>query len=874
MQNMPQNDQERIQTLFSVKDYDGIRKMIRDNTADEKINRNDIESAKNIAEILMSYPKAMQSAKGGARFSLSQLKNILVNGRLADINRMNNALATHLRENGEDPYKVIKAGKNTKVEPNLNDFLNTMSNKMVRRTHENTLNAKCTYKGQNMSKANRVEKMAANGERFEQRGKKFFGVTSEGDFKATMGEYNYYKYLTPQDNDANKKPAPKQEQNVAQPQQKAPQKKIDVSKEKSDVIQDDTKANDERSDKKISPKKAVENYLRNFIGQNIKNKATGLVANFGTTGIKKMLSNKAVNKSVANGFTPEQHLEAARNIRELFANAVLSEQHSDRKNAPSIKAIDRFRCDTNVGGEKAVAKITVKETLVDGNKIYSVELEALEKPADFNENTRNSQSTGSNDSTETTGNPSSTNGFSESSSTSTVPQNQQNVKEKKSIIERKTQAKQQDSNSMRKELIEQAAANEDTWANSKKSELHLEDDNDTVVKLTPQELKYYHDLIKKGVVEKPELYKKAPEDVGEMDDNVEMSKEQKQIYDESNGDRDMPNSDSESIEQEENANEHAEQEPRAKYSRDAEKQLDNQGEKADNEDKDIAEFEGIEPIPPAILDKHLTLDEQENVKETVYQQLSDSIKDFSKLVDPVQLDRAFADLPLTRRMRVEFNTKYVQNNEHDKNYYAVRYEHARRCFINDPRIKECIAKYVHEHAKQVRMAKVAQRTLSRSRGTGNKRDVQQTDSKSVVTPSLGEYKGIKEQFDNLIKKHSRDVSAFSFAGNPLSEEALKAKAEFETPLDKLEKVSRERLRKVERNIQDFGKRIGVPVHFVYHPDRGYRGVCIHNGGIYINLNSNVPARSIFMHEFTQHLLLYYIYRKIYLSLNKLAIYKS
>ena len=428
------------------------RSMIRSYTA-ESASRDDIESAKEVAQILMGNPKAMHSARGTS-FSLNRLNDILANGSLSDINRMNNALAKNLRDNGDNPYKVIKGIPNRRIEPQpanvanvqkgvqdksktpkpLNDFLNTISNKMVRRTHENTLSAKCKYKGQNMSKANRVEKMVANGERFEQRGKKFFGVTSEGDFKATMGEYNYYKYLTQHKNDT----AQKQEQNTAQPQQEVPQKKIDVSKEKSDVIQDDTKANDEKLDKKISPKKTVENYLRNFVGQNIKNKATGLVANFGTTGIKKMLSNKAVNKSVANGFTPEQHLEAARNIRELFENAVLSEQHSDRKNAPSIKAIDRFRCDTNVGGEKAVAKITVKETLVDGNKIYSVELEALEKPADLNENTRNSQSTGSNDSTETTGNPSSTNGFSESSSTSTVPQNQQNVKEKKSIIKPKT----------------------------------------------------------------------------------------------------------------------------------------------------------------------------------------------------------------------------------------------------------------------------------------------------------------------------------------------------------------------------------------------------------------------------------------------------
>ena len=46
------------------------------------------------------------------------------------------------------------------------------------------------------------------------------------------------------------------------------------------------------------------------------------------------------------------------------------------------------------------------------------------------------------------------------------------------------------------------------------------------------------------------------------------------------------------------------------------------------------------------------------------------------------------------------------------------------------------------------------------------------------------------------KQNSRDVSAFSFGENPLSEQALKAKAEFETPLDNLQKVSRNKLRRV------------------------------------------------------------------------------
>lgn len=48
----------------------------------------------------------------------------------------------------------------------------------------------------------------------------------------------------------------------------------------------------------------------------------------------------------------------------------------------------------------------------------------------------------------------------------------------------------------------------------------------------------------------------------------------------------------------------------------------------------------------------------------------------------------------------------------------------------------------------------------------------------------------------------------------LSKEELKAKADLEILLDKLQKVSRDKIRKVEQNIQDFGKRIGVLVHFV------------------------------------------------------------
>ena len=301
----------------------------------------------------------------------------------------------------------------------------------------------------------------------------------------------------------------------------------------------------------------------------------------------------------------------------------------------------------------------------------------------------------------------------------------------------------------------------------------------------------------------------------------------------------------------EDSNEHAEQEPRAKYSRDAENQLDNQGEKAENEIK----FEGDTPVAQEVFDTYLTDGLKQSTRDIISKQIGENIKDFDALQAPVQMDRAFADLPFVKKLRVEYNSNDIQNNERYKNRYAVRYEYARRCFINDNRIRQVIGQN-DGNAKQIGMVGSSQKTVSKL--NRKEKDVQQTDSGKSVTARLGEYKGIKEQFDKLIDKHSkekqsRDVSAFSFGENPLSEQALKAKAEFETPLDNLQKVSRNKLRMVEQNIQDFGKRIGVPVHFVRHPDKGYRGVCIHNGGIYINLNSNVPARSIFMHEFTHWL---------------------
>lgn len=118
-----------------------------------------------------------------------------------------------------------------------------------------------------------------------------------------------------------------------------------------------------------------------------------------------------------------------------------------------------------------------------------------------------------------------------------------------------------------------------------------------------------------------------------------------------------------------------------------------------------------------------------------------------------------------------------------------------------------------------------------------------------------EYVDTGKQMDLFASKYSRDKnsrSAFSFA-NPDTAEELKSTGNIDTPLDRLPKLPASKLRDSERKMQAFGKAIGVPVHFVNHPDKGYRGVFTHNGEVYINRNATVPAKAIFLHEFTHWL---------------------
>ena len=106
-----------------------------------------------------------------------------------------------------------------------------------------------------------------------------------------------------------------------------------------------------------------------------KNKKTGIEANLSEKSVNKISSEKAIEKSKANGFTVEEHFEVAERIAELYENADLAETSPDKKGSLDLKSIKRFDSEVTLSdGKKAVAHITVKESVQNGYKIYSVEV--------------------------------------------------------------------------------------------------------------------------------------------------------------------------------------------------------------------------------------------------------------------------------------------------------------------------------------------------------------------------------------------------------------------------------------------------------------------------------------------------------------------
>ncbi|EOF7243506.1 hypothetical protein ACK0U1_000304 [Campylobacter jejuni] len=115
------------------------------------------------------------------------------------------------------------------------------------------------------------------------------------------------------------------------------------------------------------------NKLKSILNKDIENSQTKIKARVSTTGLNKMTSDKAIQKSINNGFTLEEHFKAVNNIEGLFKNAKFIMSEADKKGSKDVKAIHRYVANLN----NSQAKITLKESYEHGHRIYSLDLEEL-----------------------------------------------------------------------------------------------------------------------------------------------------------------------------------------------------------------------------------------------------------------------------------------------------------------------------------------------------------------------------------------------------------------------------------------------------------------------------------------------------------------
>lgn len=119
--------------------------------------------------------------------------------------------------------------------------------------------------------------------------------------------------------------------------------------------------------------------LENKIGKNIINKSDGTIALITKSKIKKMISGKAIKKSIDTLV----HFEAAKNIDVLFEKSLLVIRHPDRDGDINIKDISVYKTEFDFENFLYPIKITLKSYVNElKENIYSVEAIDIEKIGD------------------------------------------------------------------------------------------------------------------------------------------------------------------------------------------------------------------------------------------------------------------------------------------------------------------------------------------------------------------------------------------------------------------------------------------------------------------------------------------------------------
>ncbi|MDL0104322.1 hypothetical protein NYG89_08675, partial [Campylobacter felis] len=117
----------------------------------------------------------------------------------------------------------------------------------------------------------------------------------------------------------------------------------------------------------------VKEHLKPFTHKLIKNKNDNTKAIVTMSGVKEMLSVKAIKQSVKNGFKAKQHIKAVKALPALFEKAIFKERQKQRHFKDYVEAYRVYSADFE--GGKAI--ISVQERKVGDDVLYFLKLDEL-----------------------------------------------------------------------------------------------------------------------------------------------------------------------------------------------------------------------------------------------------------------------------------------------------------------------------------------------------------------------------------------------------------------------------------------------------------------------------------------------------------------
>ncbi|MDR2240017.1 MAG: hypothetical protein LBE33_06185 [Zoogloeaceae bacterium] len=133
--------------------------------------------------------------------------------------------------------------------------------------------------------------------------------------------------------------------------------------------------------------------LAKLNGRDLVNLEQGITAQVNVNQANKLVSNDAVAKSMANGFTREQHYAVASQIESLWKHASQIYEGPDAGGNKDIR-IRRFATPFVFNGETRFATLLAKETTEHGRRVYTVELHEIETLQGMLEALANQQAVG------------------------------------------------------------------------------------------------------------------------------------------------------------------------------------------------------------------------------------------------------------------------------------------------------------------------------------------------------------------------------------------------------------------------------------------------------------------------------------------------